>query len=267
MTRSGKRRRSSHTEEDSPKQKIKQQKKMSKNPSLADIAKMLDENKKHLENVINTKFDEANSKMEALTGNLIRQINSLETSHQTLTVRVDKQEDELARICKLTELRINGIPWKSDENLNDIFVKISNKIQFDVSNKINLPFLSRINKSTADSMKRNGTIIAQFVAPHIKRMFYGCYLKNLSLNLKDIEFQSDTRIIISENLTKINKIIFDEAYKMKREKTIQQVFTVNGSVHIRIQNDKPAILINSLNNLKQIVESSKSTKEQNTNDG
>lgn len=128
-------------------------------------------------------------------------------------------------------MRISGVPCRIEENLVDIFAKVAYVIQFDLSNPVMFPYLLRINliDSSTGAMAKNGTIIGQFVAPHIKTLFYSRYLQNLKLNLNDMGFNTKTRviIIISENLTKSNKLLFDEAYKLKKQNKLHQVFTSN----------------------------------------
>lgn len=63
----------------------------------------------------------------------------------------------------------------------------------------------------------SATIIAQFATKFIKQQFYGCYFANLNRLIKEIGFNVEGKLLITENLTKNNNIIFDHAMALKRE--------------------------------------------------
>lgn len=136
------------------------------------------------------------------------------------------------------------LPMVQNENLKDVFLKIAGVLQFNLDGSAPIPSLVRLSKKTNPSNGANQinidnsisgpTIIAQFIAPHTKREFFSAYLKKVSLSTVHLGFQLPSkRIINSENLTKVNKSLFDAALLLRKQRRLHQVFTTNGLVYVR----------------------------------
>lgn len=187
-------------------------------------------------------FTSINKQLENLSNNVNEKIDTIEKSCNANTTRLN---DRIDRISLSNELRLSGIPKNPDTNLPDLFLKIANHIKYDTSSPISIPMISHIKarNKTTNEVEITGTILMQFVAPHIKTTFYNQYLRCLPVALNNIGFETDSAIIISENLTKQNVILFREAYNLKKSGNIFSVFTINGQVNIKINKGDRAIPI------------------------
>lgn len=96
------------------------------------------------------------------------------------------------------------------------------------------------------------TIVIKFIAKHVRDNFYGLYLAKVGkkpLMSEDIQLAQGSRIIISENLTALNQLIFLKALRMKGEKRFARVHTKDGLVQIKKSVDEKPITIRASHEL------------------
>ena len=220
------------------------------NPSLEDLAALIVQSKKEIQISITGKIESLQSHVDELKFAIDGKIDDVTNKCNTISQKVDEVEDEMKRMKKMNELRIAGIPYTQGEDLAAIFYKIANSLNIDLSNPVKMPFLYRIG--SAQSQPIRAPIIAQFIATRVKSEFFSAYLKQLKLCLQDIGMGSSERIIITENLTKGNKQLFDEAYNLKKQSTIHQVLTIDGTVHIRIKKGNKPMSIGAIGDLYKL---------------
>lgn len=204
--------------------------------SLDDIANLI----RSTNNSIDVNHDDISTKIESMTKNFHERIDKVDYNCKVALSRLDSSEDAIERITKANDLRIIGVPMSQHEDLKSIFKRIAKVINYSIDCPLYIPSLSRLGKPTnTNDGPSCPTIIAQFMAPHIKRQFFNAYLKKLTLSTADLGYHPPSkRVIINENLTKLNKAIFDDALLLRKQKKLSQVFTVNGLVYVR--NDKSA---------------------------
>lgn len=205
------------------------------------------------------KITELNDKIDANQQNVQQQINDLKSNVANCTEQSTCYDDDMQRMLKLCELKISGIAYKSDENLNVTFNEISKLVQFDLTTGINMPTLTRIYKYNHASKTSTPTpiIIVKFVANHIRDDFYRLYLNKIAakqpITTDNIGLPNSTRIIIGENLTTKNHEIFVEAGKHKKQGNLCQVFTQNGLIQVKAVKTTKATCIRSLRELELFV--------------
>lgn len=226
--------------------------------TLDDIAKLIATNTQTMGN----NHDELTKKFEALSQNVNEKITTIDQNYTLITNRIDTTDDAMDRLQKACDLRISGVPLLTDERANDprlaqLFIKLANALQYNISCQINIPSMFRLKRranGANDGNIESPTIIATFIAPHIKREFFEAYLKKLNLSTTDLGFlHQPRRIIINENLTKMNKQIFDEALQLRRQKRIHQVYTKNGLVFVRVSAGLKPVPVRSIRDLHAIV--------------
>lgn len=238
--------------------------------TLADIAEMINSSRTQIQSSINEAIERSKADIELLINN---KIDTMYNECKTIITAVDQRltsqvnmnaevaaasADNAERVSKLCELRIIGIPWSPTEDLSDIFNRIASIVGYDISSPLSWPFFyrtTRIEKTTGVRSKQ-GSIILQFVAECAKSNFYGSYLrstKSNKLTLRSIGYDSNLRIYVSENLSKLNKTLFDEAYALKKANTIHQVYTANGIVQIRFKEGAKPYSVRNSSELKRIV--------------
>lgn len=211
-----------------------------------------------LKSDIREQMADINTKINRIENNFTSEINTVKKSVDSCEVRMNKNEDDVNRVMKLNELKIKGVPYSVDENLDVIFASISNYIGYDLSKPNNIPNLMRIQnkKVDANGLIQNPTVIVKFIAKHIRDSFYSLYLAKVSgkpLMSEHIDLAQGSRVIISENLTAVNQKLFLNAMKMKIENKFAKVFTRDDLVQVKKSIDSKPKLIRSSRDLDQLV--------------
>lgn len=204
-----------------------------------------------------TEISALNNKIESYSSKVTTNIVNIESQLVMHSERISYAEDDFKRVALSNQLRILGFPFTTNENLRSIFDKIANEIGYEIQNPVEVPTISRIpmrNKSTGE-MTSSGTILLEFIANQFKAKFFSMYLHKVPLKADKLGLPINTKVIISENLTKINAELFAAAKTMKRDKKIVQTFTDNGLVYIKTQlgRTNKAILIRSKRQLEQLI--------------
>lgn len=171
--------------------------------------------------------------------------------------RMDVTEDDVQRIHLSNDLRLTGFAAIENENLLELFNKISVAIDFVTDTGSNLPILERLpikNKTTGEIMQSR-TVLIHFAQRRNKQIFYSCYLNKMPLDPTKFGLPEGKRIVIGENLTKRNAQIFQRAQMLKKESKIAQTFTEDGIVIIRLKRGKrePSYKIRTITQLETIV--------------
>lgn len=206
-------------------------------------------------NALNTKVNEA-------TGTLAKQIKSVDLAVTSCTNRLNATERDFDRIKLMNEVKIIGIPPASNENLDEVFMKLATVIGFNTSTAINIPTTKRllIRDKVSGERTPSKILVAKFAAPHIKDTFYSLYLNKIfkkeEINTANIGFTVSNRIIIGENLTKYNANLFKVAQKLKTENKLAQVYTMDGAIYVKTRKGDKAQIIRDLGDLNFIANNS-----------
>lgn len=218
-----------------------------------------------LKSELQGQIDRINTRIHVIEENINVQLNEMRGNVDKCNERSSVNDDDLIRLSKLNELRIKGIPYSNDENLNGLFGSISQQIGFDTNNPNHWPDLVRSYKRNYQTNETTPLpmIIVKFMAKHIRNRFYSLYLdriKTKPILLEHIGLSQGGAIVIGENLTVNNQTIFKEALKMKRDKQILRVKTVDGLVYIKPTATANPILIRSQRDLSIFLASAESSK-------
>lgn len=231
------------------------------NQEILDQLKLLNTKQQEGFQSVNEKIDASAVKftqqIDELSNNLNTRILQLEVANSNQNINIAKAQNDIDRLAISNELRIAKVPFNTNENLVEIFKKIATLIQFDISNPAHIPSLRRLpvkNRLNGD-FTHTGTILVQFVASHIKSVFYGLYLNKIPIKLSDIGFEGTNNFHIGENLTKTNNQLFNSAYKLKKEKKIAQCYTSDGLVHVKINSGERPITIYTSHDLQTLITS------------
>lgn len=166
------------------------------------------------------------------------QFNAVRADVDRCMEHLDLSDDNNKRITLMNELKLNGINHSNGENLNEFFLSLAKHIGFDTTNPVSLPELTRSFKKHRHSNEfvMLLLIIMKFVAKHIRNKFYALYLSKTSkepILSEHINLPQGSRILIGEHLTPHNQLIFKEAIKLKRDKKLVKVNTVDGLVFVK----------------------------------
>lgn len=151
-------------------------------------------------------------------------------------------------------MKINGIAHAKNENLREIFCSIAELVGFDVSNPLNMPDIvrmQRVNQQHNDFIQLP-VIIVKFVATHIRNTFYGLYLAKATKDpilSEQLNLTQGSTVRIGEVLTPQNQLIFTEAIKLKRDKKLLKVNTLDGIVRVKNHQTERYVTIKSKRDL------------------
>lgn len=211
-----------------------------------------------------TELTKLNERVDAIESSVSSQISHLKVDIDSCVNRLNSTDDDFARIAKLNEWKISGIAHANNENLTEIFSSIAKVIGYDIANPSNVPDIVRMQKRNQHSTDFVPLphIIVKFVAPHIRNKFYGLYLAKATkepIRTEHLNLPQGGIVRIGELLTPHNQSIFTEAIKLKRDKTLLKVNTVDGLVRVKTVQSERFVTIKSKRELELYVATKSST--------
>ena len=153
----------------------------------------------------------------------------------------------LDRMERSQELIIKGIPYRRDEDLNEIFRGITYCLGIARTN-FPVVHLKRLSKVPL-RIESTPPIICQFRSRGSRDDFFQMYLNNRSLTLDNIGYDSQRRIYINENLSPLVKRILLAAIKLRSKGLLYKVSTRKGSVYVRTCLGSEPVIIDTLDQL------------------
>lgn len=209
---------------------------------------------------IETKIEKCNAALEKRMSNIEEKLNAVreECSEKIVKLEedvvgvradVDIAVEAVHRMGRDRELVFSGIPFHSQENLDEVFRKIALTIGY---HENNLPIVDLQRMARAPiALGTSPLILCEFALRNKRNEFYRSYLSKRSLCLRDIGLDSGNRIYMNENLTNNARQIRAEAIKLKKLGYVENVSTRNGIVHVKRKGtDKPSAIYS----LQQIVQ-------------
>lgn len=240
----------------------------------SDLAALIKSSIAEMNNGVNTRLDslsyEINTRIDTLTNSIETRIQNMDTKFDTVTedlasklhkahLTINQQSKEIQehdRKFHLTDGVFFGIPFVANENLNEIFLSLCRKINFEMD-QYNVV---SIHRQSTSKKEHSSPIFVKFLSPAVRSHFFTCYLANLNINLRDIGFDVDKRVYFYESISKFAQIIFRKAIVLKKNNQLSRVHTFNGYVFVRLPNSLESIRVIDTNHLDSLVESSLSTK-------
>lgn len=174
----------------------------------------------------------------------------LEREMNTVRCEINNIAEATHRFNKNNELIISAVPYRSQENLRDMFCKIATSIGYDETNipLVNLQRLSRVPITPGTTPP----ILCEFALRGNRNDFYHKYLYKRSLCLRNIGFESENRIFINENLTDDARRIRNEAVKQKKLGRLETVSTREGIIYVKVRGSEKTTAIHSIQQLTSL---------------
>lgn len=187
---------------------------------------------------VKEKIDGLQQSLAAFSNNVNIEIANMKLELKHHGDRLQLNEDDISRVTLLNQLRITGILPSQNENLKTIFEKIALEIDFNINDSTKIPHVRRIMSRKNGVLSHTNTIILYFTASHFKEQFYSQYLHKAPFRKGFLDEMKCDKIIIGENLTKTNALIFAKCLAYKKSGKIAQTFTNNGIVYIKFMRGK-----------------------------
>lgn len=202
----------------------------------ATINDKIDQKINSLESKINSLSASVDERIDNITSNIRSHIEPVVTELiKPIITTLESRIEKLERESLMLNLVVTGVPWQSNENINDIVTRICQTLNFSTEANA-LPGFYRISTKTQTQHSKTITsppIVLKFWNYDQKQHFFRLYLGKKSLNLKHLGHATPSRIYINEMLTAVNKTIFIKARQLQREKRIYQSYTIRGLVVVK----------------------------------
>lgn len=223
--------------------------------------------KNELISCFDSKLIQLNDRISAVESQVHNRIDQIVADIQHNDKQTNCGEDDLKRIAKLNNLKIKGIAHSTGENLDNIFRAIAEKMNFDITNPINVPTVVRFYRKNIATklMSPSPIIVLKFIAKHIRDAFYTHYLDKIAskqyLMSEHLGLGNGTRIIISEDLTESNSKLLTAALNLKKDGKLCQAFTYEGLVKVKAIKTEKSTTIRSQIQLEVFVQSNQPANE------
>ncbi|KAJ6647988.1 hypothetical protein Bhyg_03213 [Pseudolycoriella hygida] len=163
--------------------------------------------------------------------------------------------DNLERLSLEKELIITGVPVEQNDEPFGIVGDICKALECNLSKRDFVTAFRIWTKDSNSSSSRSAPILVKVYDAWVKQHLLSAYFKRKNLNLKDIGFQTASRIYINESLTNANRAIFKLTSEAKKANVIASLFSRNGLVHVKRDAKARSTIIYNIGELEQILPS------------
>ncbi|XP_049886706.1 uncharacterized protein LOC126381255 [Pectinophora gossypiella] len=198
---------------------------------------------------INTSLSALSDRVEVLE----TKVKAAEGAHDAVlrlearVIQLESDLNEKNQWARLNNVEIKGVPMKDRENLFDVVAKIGSKIAFPIV-KQNINFVARV-PSMNDKAK---PIIVSFINRYAKEDFVAAARSFKNLYPIEIGLEGRNRIYINDHLTVQNKLLLNEAKKLKQLRDYQYVWVKNSKIFMRKDDHSKIIAIRNPQDLEKL---------------
>lgn len=155
------------------------------------------------------------------------QISHLSTNCQDL----QQQLDSIEAHSKRRNIEITGVPYRSNEKIEDLFISICNLVGLDPK----LELVERIYRiKPRDNSNSRKSIVVEFRDQSFRDTFLSKAKLCNKLTLLNLGFQdSSLRFFVNEHLTRLKKHILYQLRHLKGEIEYDRLWVRNGQIYVR----------------------------------
>lgn len=211
---------------------------------------------------INQKYEEILKKLslyEEERKDLVNENKSIKVELRDTTKKLkDLMDrcDDLEQYSRRECVEIRGIPLPANprlENTNEIVMKVADLMEVDVKDEdISVSHRLKTSESYHGRNIQAPPIIVKFTRRAVKEKLYKARKKLTGLSTKDLGYNTEQNIYIAESLTQKNKVLFKEAYKVKKDKQFKFIWTSSSKIYLRRSESSPVHLVKNMNDLQKI---------------
>ncbi|XP_048481486.1 uncharacterized protein LOC125489517 [Plutella xylostella] len=153
-----------------------------------------------------------------------------------------------------SNIQINGVPQKSNENLINVVKKLAAVSGFTLNAETDIDFVTRVAVRKDADQKQPKPIILKMQARYKKDDFMAALQKLKTLKASDIGIlDSDNRIYINDHLSAHNKFLLQQAKLKSKQKGYTYCWVRNCTVMVRRDATSPVIHVSTIDSLNKIV--------------
>ena len=161
--------------------------------------------------------------------------------------------NDLDNLGRLNNLEIHGIPEVQNEHVQRVAVNVL-KISDPTLEEHDIETSFRLKKSAVNKETKNASVSPILVKLKEKNKRINI-IKNRK-KLAGFDFSNigidASRVYINENLTPITKALFYQSNLLKKENNWRSIWTINGVIKMKRNEDSPIITIRDSSDLKKI---------------
>lgn len=181
--------------------------------------------------------------------------NSMSSAMKDMSTRLNTLEQQ----TRASNLEIQCVPQKKNENLINIVTKLGKVINSEVKEE-EISHCTRVMKSNSNN-NRPKSIIVQFITPRLRDSFLAATINfNRSksaaekLNTLHLGFDGDKApIYVTEHLSLANKALHAATRIKAKEKGYKHVWVRNGRIYVRKTDFTQYILIKDTDSLNKLI--------------
>ncbi|EDO43021.1 predicted protein [Nematostella vectensis] len=171
-----------------------------------------------------------------------------------------KSLDDIEQYPRRDCLEIKGVPVTPTENTNDVVKKVGELMEVEIleedistSHRLPAPRPNSNQRPAKPGVHVNTptvSIIVKFARRDVRDRFYAGRKHLRDKSVRDIGLtRSDNKIYISESLSPGNRELFKAALSTRHDLKFKYIWTQNGKVFLRKNNDSQAVLISKSQDL------------------
>lgn len=206
-----------------------------------------------IENSLNFNSDKIDDFLAEM-GSIREKQKKLEDENEALKMKVKSMTiamEDLDQYSRNKNIQIDGVPEEKGENLRELVMDIGKKVDVDLDAK-EIDVIHRI-PSKNEKNTRSSPIVVQFTTRQLREKILAGVRKS-KITTKDLKKTGEERIVyVNEHLTRAKKQIMFEGRKLKFEKGYKFLWSRNGKIMIRKDEQSKVIELQNLEDLRKII--------------
>lgn len=217
--------------------------------SNRDLAKLISTQTKTTQEQLNLLGEELRNELKQGLLGINQELKDVRTSLDQIKLDVMDNTEAIDRSQRSCDLIVSGVPYTLNEDLYSYFRSWCLALGY-TQHSVPSVDIRRLTRATLND-GNNCLILLQFAIPNQKTDFYSKYLRSHSLTLRQVGFQTDSRVYVNESLTPAARKIKSKAMELKKEGKLVSVFSRSGVIHVRTSTSDRNLPIKSTDELQR----------------
>ena len=178
------------------------------------------------------------------------EIKKLKEENKEITNRMNEMEN----FSRLSNLEIHNVPYATNENINRITINLLKIVDPNMNeNDIENCFRIRKNNQKEENTKyKPSPILVKFQSMKKRMNIFKNKKKLAEKDFSEIGIEA-TKVFINENLTPATRSLFYHANVLKKTNNWKYIWTQNGHIKMRKNDNTPILYIKNESDLNKIT--------------
>lgn len=226
-----------------------------------------------IKQLIETKFDETNGKIESIKTALQTDIATIHTNlgqHNERITSIEQKLNSINESDQIEEIKIQIEMLKQDRLRNNIRLTGLPPIAFDNPNEavLSIDYILQLGLIPSDFIvyadRHKSSLIVAFANHSHKRLFMSALQQRKSLLAEEVfpSIKSNSNIYANDQLTPYFAKLFHEAWQAKKEGRVYSASSLGGRIKVKQYEDSSAITISNHQQLNELLNDTHNDKAQ-----